>query len=322
MNYYDFVKKYMGTDENLDNTKYSRVGHSFNLDTQKIKGVYWFYQTDEFIIDIHDFFIKKQIISNEIYNISNYISIYTCYLINAKGEKFSPYQTLSSNSLYSLDFDNMAKDFRFILHENSYYLSVSIGFKREVLERKLKALNIDSKTFYSEIFLSNQTILTKVLEPIAFDILNCKKKSLAAKFFFNAKVNEWLSVIIDTYLNKKNFNFFPDDEESLENVSKYLDDNFSKDISQNILEKISMMSGTKLKKLFKEKYGQTITEYTQRKRMKMAEMLLINTDIKIREIAKSVGYLSPSKFSTYYKRYMGIFPSEVRKMKKWNYIDF
>ena len=76
------------------------------------------------------------------------------------------------------------------------------------------------------------------------------------------------------------------------------------------------MSGTKLKKLFKEKYGQTITEYTQRKRMKMAEMLLINTDIKIREIAKSVGYHSPSKFSTYYKRYMGIFPSEVRKMKK------
>ncbi|WP_288771069.1 AraC family transcriptional regulator [uncultured Sneathia sp.] len=117
MNYYDFIKKYMDTDENLDNTKYSRVGHSFNLDTQEIKGVYWFYQTE-------------------------------------------------------------------------------------------------------------------------------------------------------------------------------------------------------LKNLFKEKYGQTITEYTQRKRMKMAEMLLINTDIKIREIAKSVGYLSPSKFSTYYKRYMGIFPSEVRKMKK------
>ncbi|MFR2832172.1 MAG: helix-turn-helix domain-containing protein, partial [Finegoldia magna] len=66
--------------------------------------------------------------------------------------------------------------------------------------------------------------------------------------------------------------------------------------------------------LFKEKYGQSITEYTQRKRMNVAETLLLNTELPIKEIAESVGYSSASKFSIYYKRYKGKLPSEVRNL--------
>ncbi|MDU4026703.1 MAG: AraC family transcriptional regulator, partial [Anaerococcus sp.] len=65
---------------------------------------------------------------------------------------------------------------------------------------------------------------------------------------------------------------------------------------------------------FKEKYGQSITEYTQRKRMNVAETLLLNTELPIKEIAESVGYSSHSKFSIYYKRYKGKLPSEVRNL--------
>ena len=85
-------------------------------------------------------------------------------------------------------------------------------------------------------------------------------------------------------------------------------------VNQETLEKISTMSETKLKNLFKEKYGQSITEYTQRKRMNVAETLLLNTKLPIKEIAQSVGYSSHSKFSIYYKRYKGKLPSEVRNL--------
>ena len=64
--------------------------------------------------------------------------------------------------------------------------------------------------------------------------------------------------------------------------------------------------------ILKEKYGQSITEYTQRKRMNVAETLLLNTGLPIKEVAESVGYTSASKFSIYYKRYKGKLPSEVR----------
>ncbi|KXA11399.1 helix-turn-helix domain-containing protein, partial [Finegoldia magna] len=52
----------------------------------------------------------------------------------------------------------------------------------------------------------------------------------------------------------------------------------------------------------------------QRKRMNVAETLLLNTELPIKEIAESVGYSSHSKFSIYYKRYKGKLPSEVRNL--------
>ena len=48
--------------------------------------------------------------------------------------------------------------------------------------------------------------------------------------------------------------------------------------------------------------------------MNVAETLLLNTELPIKEIAESVGYTSHSKFSIYYRRYKGKLPSEVRNL--------
>ena len=138
--------------------------------------------------------------------------------------------------------------------------------------------------------------------------------SPAADFFFKAKANEWVSIVIDTYSNRKKYKIESDDNKALEDVVRFLDDHFAMNVNQETLEKISKMSGTKLKYLFKEKYGQSITEYTQRKRMNVAETLILNTELPIKEIAESVGYTSHIKFSIYYKRYKGKLPSEIRNL--------
>ncbi len=137
--------------------------------------------------------------------------------------------------------------------------------------------------------------------------------SPAAEIFFEAKAKEWISIVIDAFLNRKNVHISLNDNIALENVAKYLDDHYALDVSQKTLEKIAMMSGTKLKKIFKEKYQSSITEYTQRKRMNMAENLLLNSTLKIQEIAEAVGYSSHSKFSACFKKYKGIYPREIKK---------
>ena len=106
------------------------------------------------------------------------------------------------------------------------------------------------------------------------------------------------------------------DEKAIENVASYISDHYALDIAQELLEKISMMSGTKLKKLFKQKYDMSITEYSQRKRMNIAETLLLNSNMDIKDIAKSVGYSSHSKFSQYFKKYKGMYPREVKKLSE------
>lgn len=317
MSYYDFVKDYMKVDECKNNKKYSSAGHTFcwkKEDSTYADGLYWFYEGDDFIIDVHDFYIREEVIQNNTYSMEDYVSIYSSYIVSANGEKFSPYQTITANSLCTFDFDNIKDDFLFLLHENSYYLAVSIGFKRELLEKYLLSIKINPESFYSTLLQTNQIILTKALEKVAMEILNCKMNSPAADFFFKAKANEWVSIVIDTYSNRKKYKIESDDNKALEDVVRFLDDHFAMNVNQETLEKISKMSGTKLKNLFKEKYGQSITEYTQRKRMNVAETLILNTELPIKEIAESVGYTSHSKFSIYYKRYKGKLPSEVRHL--------
>lgn len=42
--------------------KYCQVGHTFCIRTEEFEeGIYWFYETDHFIIDIHDFYKRKEL---------------------------------------------------------------------------------------------------------------------------------------------------------------------------------------------------------------------------------------------------------------------
>ncbi|MDY2794166.1 AraC family transcriptional regulator [Peptostreptococcus porci] len=315
-NYHEFVKNYLGVNECEKSIKYCDVGHTFCISNDTMEGIYWFYETENFIVNIHDFFIKKEMLNSNYANLNKFMSFCSSYIITANGESFNPYQTLSSNSLYILDVDNLDKNYRFLLHANSLYLSVGINFKKQMVDNYLTSIKREKNVSYSDIFLNTNAFITNSIEPLAKDILSCKMKSPAANIFFDAKAKEWISIIIDAFLNKKELSISIEDDKALENVANYLDDHYALDVSQEILESISMMSGTKLKKLFKQKYQSSITEYTQRRRVNIAETLLLNSSLKIRDVSEAVGYSSHSKFSACFKKYKGVYPSEIKKNVK------
>ena len=314
--FYNFVKSFFSTNESTDNTKYSSAGHTFHFNTDDAEGIYWFYEGDNFTIDIHDVFIKKEIIHTSFAGLDNFYSFYSSYLVTANGESFNPYQNLSSNSLYVINTKN-AENHKFILHKNSPYLGIGINFKQSMIDDYLSSYK-NKVCNYEDLFFNTSTITNKPLGKIAKDILNCKMVSPAAEIFFESKAKEWLSITIDSFLNKYNNPISISDNVALKNVVDYIDDHYATSISQKTLEKISAMSGTKLKKLFKQKYQCTITEYTQRRRMNMAEILLLNSSLKIQDIAEAVGYSSHSKFSTCFKKYKGLYPKDIKKYSSKN----
>ena len=312
--FYTFVKNFFSTNECVGNTKYSTVGHTFHFNTDDAEGIFWFYEGENFTIDIHDVFIKKEIIHTSFSGLDNFYFLYSSYLVTANGESFNPYQNLSSNSLYVINTKN-SKDYRFILHKNSPYLGIGINFKQSMIDEYLSSCK-NKVHNYEDLFFNTSTITNKPLGKIAKDILNCKMVSPAAEIFFESKAKEWLSITMDSFLNKYNDPIPLADDVALKNVVNYIDDHYATSIPQKTLEKISAMSGTKLKKLFKQKYQCTITEYTQRRRMNMAEILLLNSSLKIQDIAEAVGYSSHSKFSTCFKKYKGFYPKDIKKYAK------
>ena len=180
--FYNFVKNFFSTNECTDNTKYSSAGHTFCFNTDDAEGIYWFYEGKNFTIDIHDVFIKKEIIHTSFAGLDNFYSLYSSYLVTANGESFNPYQNLSSNSLYVINTKN-SKNYRFILHKNSSYLGIGINFNQSMIEEYLSSYK-NKVCNYENLFFNTNTIINKPLERIAKDILNCKMVSPAAEIFF------------------------------------------------------------------------------------------------------------------------------------------
>ncbi len=68
------------------------------------------------------------------------------------------------------------------------------------------------------------------------------------------------------------------------------------------------MSGTKLKKGFKQVFGASIGQFLLQHRMTRARELIVNRQIDVAQAAFSVGYSNVSHFIRYYKKIFGVTP--------------
>lgn len=80
---------------------------------------------------------------------------------------------------------------------------------------------------------------------------------------------------------------------------------------QTIADHVSL-SKTYLCVMYKKETGITINEYINMQRIKKSKMLLKNHKYKLYEVAGKVGFVDANYFSTYFKKYVGVSPSEYR----------
>ncbi|MBP5841231.1 helix-turn-helix transcriptional regulator [Lactiplantibacillus plantarum] len=108
------------------------------------------------------------------------------------------------------------------------------------------------------------------------------------------------------------------DNLAMRNIDEYLNNNLDKQIRLQDLCAKFQISQTKLKKLFKEKYGRTFHSYCNTQKMNYAAKLLIKSDIKISQIAHRVGYANSSKFCLAFKKIYYLTPRDFRKRSRLN----
>ncbi|KRL05138.1 helix-turn-helix domain-containing protein [Liquorilactobacillus oeni] len=106
------------------------------------------------------------------------------------------------------------------------------------------------------------------------------------------------------------------DNKILRDIVNYLKNNLDKQISLKALSVKFDVSQTKLKILFKKTYGETIHNYCNNQKMNYAADLLLQTDMKISQIAAGVGYINPSKFTAAFKLNKFSTPRNFRKKFK------
>lgn len=98
----------------------------------------------------------------------------------------------------------------------------------------------------------------------------------------------------------------------VEQIKSYVEESYMESISLTDVANTVYMSPNYISAVFKRETGQTINEYIIEKKIEAAKELLINTKMKVLEIAERLGYETPHYFSYSFKRYTGKTPQQYR----------
>lgn len=101
------------------------------------------------------------------------------------------------------------------------------------------------------------------------------------------------------------------------NIAKeYIDNNYAKDLTLSQVAKYIYLSDSYFAHSFKDKFGISPKSYILKVRIRAAKELLENTDLKIADIALSVGFSSQQRFNDIFRKYTEITPLKYRQQKK------
>jgi AraC-like DNA-binding protein len=151
---------------------------------------------------------------------------------------------------------------------------------------------------------------------ILFEVKNHDSSNASAGLYYVGKAYELMASLLAMGAQRAPRN--ESDYIRLIGVIHYIENHISENIGQKDFLKIASMSPTKLKTLFRQFTGSSITDYIAAKKVDRAAHLLSDTDMSIEEIAFQTGFETPSGFATFFKKHTEITPTAYRKQMEFS----
>lgn len=130
------------------------------------------------------------------------------------------------------------------------------------------------------------------------------------------KLLEFLAVYLnemiyeETILSSNYSSLSRQDIKSIYDAKNFLDQSFVAPPTLAALSRIICLNEFKLKKGFKQLFGQTVHTYVVDKRLELAKQLFEEKHLNVGEAASHIGYANASYFALAFRKKFGISPSE------------
>ena len=102
-------------------------------------------------------------------------------------------------------------------------------------------------------------------------------------------------------------------ESVLDNILRYIDHNYASNITLENIAPLFGYNSSYLGKIFSNHMGQNFNSYVDHIRIEKSKELLLSGNMKVYNIAESVGYKNVDYFHIKFKKYVGQSPLEFRK---------
>jgi AraC-like DNA-binding protein len=150
------------------------------------------------------------------------------------------------------------------------------------------------------------------------DIYNCLKKGYSQENLTYANLSLYYFIANFLYPQKNIELTQASGQDLSDRVIEYMKNNIAAQLSIQQLASEFSYSPSHFQNLFKTRTGQSLMEYFIQLKMQRACQLLALSDLKINEIAASVGYSNAYYFSRVFHKVMGKSPTEYKNKNLYN----
>jgi AraC-like DNA-binding protein len=210
--------------------------------------------------------------------------------------------------------------------KNKQYISHYITFEQDIF-KKLFSIKEDSGecVYYNDNFYLNFNNFITNKQKVLLNELSISSlmDNKLKEIYIESKLLDLVYISVNEYNNKANKNdiaLSSQDISSLKKAKTILIENMTNPPSLKELSYKSAINEFKLKKGFKQLFGNTVFGYLQEYRLNEAKALLESNEINIGEASSLVGYKSISHFSKIFKEHFGITPIEIKKEQRKFYV--
>lgn len=313
--------------EDIDD-KLLKLSKELDMDPKEIENLYHgnsfilknrIYTIEETLITAAQFIeevIERNLFENEILTKENEILKNTKERIQLKDALQKAHNLLINKKIFVTTEDTLEieYDYPFSMEKQLQYAIKS--FNRESLDNIInrnKINFISSKNIVKEMIT---VLIRTTLTDFANDkvIVELRKKYYEKLSLGKTNDDNWkiLHEFCLESIDQLKSLLQKDSKNLIANVNKYLEANFKEDISLNHIANVFFVSPNYLSSLFNEKNNMSLSDYIQILRIEKAKDYLINTNLKIKDIGKRVGYNNSSYFINVFKKLVAMTPNEYR----------
>ena len=253
------------------------------------------------------------------------------------------------------DIKDLSKSYNIANNLKEYILTV--GTNECIYMEKVENLKEDNISFIEEIDCINRLIIErniKVLKRFIYEILDNKELSPKNIYDFSIKVLILIdSIANDLQIEGKYGKYSLSnsiiqicEESTRENIRSFIlseieeliesmymstikyspivqqivniiNDRYDEELSLKTLAYQYNINSSYLGQIFSKETEVSFSEYLNKIRNIKAKELILNTNMKINDISKEVGYADTSYFYRKFKKYYGVSPSTLREMKNY-----
>ncbi len=153
-----------------------------------------------------------------------------------------------------------------------------------------------------------------VLKPIRYQLLTdilLRARDKVSQRRRNEQIRQYGEKYIDSLAKETR----GETASALDTAVAWIDEHLAEELSVRDLAASCYVSADHLTRLFKKKYGMTVSEYIQDKRITLAGELLRRGDQTISMVANTVGFGNYSYFTEQFKKRFGVTPREYQKQE-------